>query len=85
MEKGFFLFYSLYSNIIFIYYIILYILRNSTTPLKLLHPTFGGGVANLGGWYMRVGSFCEFELFQLAECNLGAKTFIRVPRRAFLK
>ncbi len=82
MEKGFFLFYSLYLNII-LYYIILYILRNSTTPLKALHPTFGG-VVNLTGSYMRTYGFCEFELFQLAEHNLGAKAFTRVLGRVFL-
>jgi len=81
MEKGFFLFYSLYSNII--YYIILYILRNSTPP-KTATPHFRGDVANLGSWYMRISSFCEFELFQLAECNLGVKAFTRALGRAFL-
>lgn len=27
---------------------------------------------------MRISSFCEFELLQLAERNLGAKAFTRI-------
>jgi len=33
---------------------------------------------------MRTYGFCEFELFQLAECNLGVKAFARALGRAFL-